>query len=1115
MEDKKSELLEVNAERQEARFRDEPDNVGCERPQMADGGYEPQTDTAPAAEDLTDAAPAAESLAGAATTSIIDSTLPGISTEAFLQELYHDCEDGCITVTTLPDGRNQHISVTDIERAAGIIRNQGSRTNTYYGMALRRQGLVSRIRGGLDDIHTVVCMYADIDIKGPAHKQNDLPATPAEVDEFLKSLSLPASFIIRSGNGVHVIWCLEQPYVIHTDDERAYIAAVSSGFGSYIVSEGGKKGWKLDSVQDITRMLRAPGTLNFKSNPPKECYVLSASGLRYPLTRFEVFKGADKEDYTPVNISSEDVGPAERMRGKCAFIDHCVDEAANLPEPWWHAMLSIVALTENGGETAHAWSEPDARYDWDETEERVKRAVKTSRPCSCHYIRSSLGFSCPDEGCFKGERRVKGPIAFAVYSKDEQLDRLLASPLSTEEAVGNRSIALAAFAKKHNPGAYVLLKKKYLKDAGVGTRDLENAIKSYLAANAVNDMTHSGDPQRNTATGSNASSSSYASSAADDFCELPDSRPSLNLEGIDTTGLVVPKGWQISMNGVMRIGSDNGVPFLTSICAAPAFISRKMENIDSNTEKLELTFLSHHQWKRIIVPRGDAMDRHRLLRTADDGFPVTSTNAAALVSFLSSFEAENVDNIKFYRSISRIGWFNGTDEFFPFFTRGEVLYDGSNDDAQQFKAIRSSGDRETWMNMAVKLRQLPFARTMLAASFASVLLEPLKHRILYLHIWAMSRSGKTACEKAAISVWGNPVKLMMSYNSTMVGLERMASIMSNLPLAIDELQALTLREGMMSTIVYMLGEGFGKARGNKNGGTQKKLEWRNSILSTGEETIVKSNAMDGVSSRVMEITGAPIPDPDFAREVHQIAEQNYGFAGKDFIKILFDRYLEKHIQYVGEKGEKISGLEKLQEEYTDMMESIKSVYTLLYSDEPGSHLQNVAVLALADYISSAGLFGVDESRALGEATVFGAELLSCIQESTPADTVSRAWVAVRDWISTNIDHFDGVPNARRDVTLSPVFGRYDREKDVFFIIPGALKKAVSDAGFSEGQAIKGFKDRQLISSSQLQKRVDKKSDKVYEVHLGESDILTMPKGAIIVEDDTPVLCASRPKELPA
>ena len=163
--------------------------------------------------------------------------------------------------------------------------------------------------------------------------------------------------------------------------------------------------------------------------------------------------------------------------------------------------------------------------------------MKARRPCSCHYIRSSLGFSCPDEGCFKGERRVKGPIAFAVYSKDEQLDRLLASPLSTEEAVGNRSIALAAYAKKHNPGAYVLLKKKYLKEAGVGARDLETAIKSYLASSVANDMVHPGEPQQSAAF----SSSSYASSATDDFCELSDLRPSLNLEGIDTTGLLFRK----------------------------------------------------------------------------------------------------------------------------------------------------------------------------------------------------------------------------------------------------------------------------------------------------------------------------------------------------------------------------------------------------------------------------------------------------------------------------------------------------------------------------------------------------------------------------------------------
>lgn len=46
------------------------------------------------------------------------------------------------------------------------------------------------------------------------------------------------------------------------------------------------RGWILDNVQDITRMLRAPGTLNFKSDPPKECSIISYDPVRYPLERF-------------------------------------------------------------------------------------------------------------------------------------------------------------------------------------------------------------------------------------------------------------------------------------------------------------------------------------------------------------------------------------------------------------------------------------------------------------------------------------------------------------------------------------------------------------------------------------------------------------------------------------------------------------------------------------------------------------------------------------------------------------------------------------------------------------------------------------------------------------
>ena len=180
-----------------------------------------------------------------------------ITTRDFLQMLYGKCTEGCITITTLPDSRNEHIPVTELDKAAERIKVLGTSANTYYCVALRQEG-------------------------------------------------------------VHAIWLRDEPFVIRNENEREQIRELSAGFGMYVIAEGRKKGWKLDNVQDVPRMLRAPGSLNFKSDPPKQCEVYSVEEIRYPLNAFEEFKR--NTEIVEFHAESNLVGSAERMCGKCAFI---------------------------------------------------------------------------------------------------------------------------------------------------------------------------------------------------------------------------------------------------------------------------------------------------------------------------------------------------------------------------------------------------------------------------------------------------------------------------------------------------------------------------------------------------------------------------------------------------------------------------------------------------------------------------------------------------------------------------------------------------------------------------------------------------------------------------
>lgn len=946
-----------------------------------------------------------------------------ITTKDFLQMLYGKCTEGCITITTLPDSRNEHIPVTELDKAAERIKVLGTSANTYYCVALRQEGLSSSVRGNIEQIHTVVCMVADVDVLGPAHKETALPKTEEEAIAFVNGLKLKPSIIVRSGNGVHAIWLLDEPFIIHNEDEREQIRELSAGFGMYVIAEGRKNGWKLDNVQDVPRMLRAPGSLNFKSNPPKKCEVYSSEEIRYPLNDFEEFKRTTGN--VEFHAEGDLVGPAERMCGQCAFIDYCIENAATLPEPMWHAMISIVAVAEDGQEKVHEWSEKYPGYSASQTEEYYERAAKMSRPCSCRYIRDFFGFDCPKEGC-----GVRAPIVFAYYTMEEREQKLVEEELTVDEALEEKNLQLVRYAREHQPIQYFKLKEKYGK-LKIGVRDLEKMLST--TGGKVN--THEGGQE---------------------FCKA------LELDGMEQNGLVMPKNWEVDMDGVRHIEFLNGVPYTKSAFSAPVYISRRMTNVDDGDVKLELAFYCDCRWKKIIVPRGDAMDKSKLVKYANQGLPVTSETSKEAVKYMEAFETSNKTIIPLHRSIERMGWV-GNKEFFPYHMESPAAYDGVGEESHRIiTAVTQHGDKEKWMEMAAKLRTMQAARVMLAASFASVLLQPLQQRPFIFHLWANSRSGKTAVLKAAVSIYGDPNVLLRSYNSTAVGIERTAGTVRNIPLALDELQSLSLKYENLSRMMYMLGNGIGKMRGDRIGGTQKMQTWCNTILSTGEQPITVQNSMDGENTRVMELYASPIGDTDFARTVHQTAAENYGFAGQMFMDHLFREYeLEKDTS-------------KLRKAYKECRDTFNSSYELGYGKCTSIYQEYVSDMVFADYIASVAVFGEKDGAAKESSIQMGCDLLEIIRKDTKDDAVDRAWDTVSEWVVSNKNHFEVKKKSMlgdQVIGYEPLYGRYEPAEGKLYILPTCLNRMLTDAGFSYTKSIKGFKERGYIAEKQQQHRV--------------------------------------------
>ena len=172
-------------------------------------------------------------------------------TEEFLSEIYKGCHDGFLTLTMLPERKTLWFKVSEIEKASLLAGKYGAKTNTFFGVGLRRKALKNGFRGSKKYILCVTTLYADIDIKGNAHAQTSLPSSVDEAINFLHSLKIKPSIVVNSGNGIHGYWLLDKPFIIETEEDRKHISSIFKGFGRYVNSEAKKHGWKILSLIHI------------------------------------------------------------------------------------------------------------------------------------------------------------------------------------------------------------------------------------------------------------------------------------------------------------------------------------------------------------------------------------------------------------------------------------------------------------------------------------------------------------------------------------------------------------------------------------------------------------------------------------------------------------------------------------------------------------------------------------------------------------------------------------------------------------------------------------------------------------------------------------------------
>ena len=322
---------------------------------------------------------------------------------------------------------------------------------------------------------------------------------------------------------------------------------------------------------------------------------------------------------------------------------------------------------------------------------------------------------------------------------------------------------------------------------------------------------------------------------------------------------------------------------IVEVCNHPIMPVERIVNIDDNTEKLRLKYRKGVVWRDVIVEKEILASASKIVQLANVGIAVNSENAKYLVRYLTDMESLNYDIIPEVKSVGRLGWIKGYG-FSPYID--ELIFDGEESFRHMFRAIKPVGDFFEWRKLALDVRKEkdPSARILLAASFASVLVEPCDCLPFFVHLWGGTESGKSVATLFACSVWASPVlgEYMKTFNATAVSQELTAGFLNSLPLAYDELQIVQSRKSN-DDIVYKLCEGVGRDRGKKTGGLQKLSTWRNVILSTGETPISSATSGGGAINRVIEIECSNRKIISNPLELIPRMKENYGLAGALFV----------------------------------------------------------------------------------------------------------------------------------------------------------------------------------------------------------------------------------------
>lgn len=204
-------------------------------------------------------------------------------------------------------------------------------SDVYFGVGTSPTDFGPRRRCPATKITGIGALWLDVDIAGEAHKKENLPATEAEATKLIADAfpGLEPSYIIDSGHGLQAYWLLDSWCQI-TEANRSAVQALSIDFNALWRASCAGAGYDADSVCDLARVMRLPGSKNHKiPGDVKPVVELKATDIRYSFAQLRQWT---TEHYKTPAVKKQAPKPATatQIKAKPGIVDQDKWEALKL-----------------------------------------------------------------------------------------------------------------------------------------------------------------------------------------------------------------------------------------------------------------------------------------------------------------------------------------------------------------------------------------------------------------------------------------------------------------------------------------------------------------------------------------------------------------------------------------------------------------------------------------------------------------------------------------------------------------------------------------------------------------------------------------------------------------